>query len=1110
MSAVPGAPGSPADGRLLARRLWFRPDSPDGPSDSVDCCVCLSADGSLVVRAEGDRLFALDEEQRTVWTATVPAGGAGRVVWSPGGEVVVLAGGTVAVHDGDTGVVRGTAAHQPPALAPAAPGTGCLAVCGDGLRLAYPAPGAVVVRHRSGTGPTQRLPVSGTVTDLAWDATGRLLCVATTDGLQWWNPALGLMNRPPLGGRARLSAVACSPAHATVAFADAEGVHLLDQSAGAPRASAAVGSPVHALAFSRTGRHLVAAATDRVLVFLDHGLGRSVSLPVAPHSAGDFSMSACGRFLVRGEQHGASGTGLWELTDAAEQPLGRRPAARLRRWAAAMCASVGRALPSPGDTAPAVGPPTVLAPPGGGPAAPGFAWVGDGRYVHESRPGSLTARHPGARDKLWTADVPTGPAGAHDLEVSPVAGGSLAVASRAGVAPVAVVSPRRGIIRTSVPGGQAPVWSPVDADRLVVPEPGPSPTHLYLHDVSTGTRLLSRPVHAGVGRPAWSPDGRLLAAGTRGGVLLWRMPDFSRTPPVLPLSGGAFATRVAWSPDGSRLAVTPAAGQGPLTVWDTGSWHIQRELGQPGGVGWAPALAWSPDGALLAAPGPGEHTALVQIWDVGAAAVVLTLEPPTSIPGHLWSVRWSPDDRRLATTYRGGTTLLWEMRTRSGGTQAAGMPAGAARGGRAQSSGTAAALPEPGTTTTEDGGFAAAAPGTLPLPPAVLASLGSAAAAAGAATPLSTLAELALLLAPLWPEDAGVPRPHDGRAAAALRSLAWPPSARAALIAVVAAQLPPCPRFAPPANARPSELRDALDWGLGGTSVPPVTARPHERDLAAALERTRTDLLPTLRLLGPDAVARDPALALVLTRALVRNSEGTPAARRRAAGSHRSAPAGDEVDGPAAAGVPAELVRHGPPDRLVPSQLVLPDDVLTGLAAQDALLYRTRRGTAPEAASGSAVLVLDTGPAAQGQVGTCLRVCAHLLADGLLRAGRGVELLHLWSTEVSRRLLRPTDLRHLWLPGPPAASPQTHRAQTERRVTSALDRLGDGGAAATPRAVLLTHPYEARLNVPGALALRVHYPGHPVRTGEPDCWMLSPTERPERLRAVVDAVLAAL
>ncbi|MEU9478260.1 WD40 repeat domain-containing protein [Streptomyces sp. NPDC048191] len=1098
----------------LPRRLWFREEAGD--------CGGLSPDGTVFLRSGAGTVDAVDDGGRTIWSAA--AGGPGPVsaVWAADAdEVLVFPGGSLGrALDALTGAERFRFR--------AVPGTAgrAVAVAPDGLRTAVLSdPATVTIRHRR-TGATVHLSVGDRVADLVWDPGGRLLGVATTTALQLWNPATRSPHSTPCSGRTGLRAVAWSPDRRTLALADAEGVHLADaQGTAVPDSSAIAG--VYGLGFSRTGRFL-AVATARGVLVVDRTLKKVADIPAAPRTGADFGVCAAGRLLVRTEHEGRVGYALWELPDAGEPSPGRRADAAVRRWVAAMCGSVGRRVPVEGGTAALTAGPARPFGTGasaeedaeehaqqgdqenaddgrdaggqdaarqdaarqdaarqdaeeGGvhrPLAPGFAWLGVDATVAESRPGLLALTRPGVPQPVWTAAVPTAPWGAVDIEPSaealdPVGASvfpaALAVATRQGATPLTVLDAVTGSVLNRCPGGQAPVWCPTGGGRLVVPEPGRRPAHLYLYDFSepsSPARPVSRPVPRGVGRPAWSPDGSRLAAGTLGEVLLWRMPEFTRSSPRLTLPSGAFATRVAWSPDGSWLAATPEAGRGPIVVWDTVDWQIHRELGAPGGVGWAPALAWSPDGRLLAAPGPGRSPWALQIWDVAEGSVLLTLEP-APVPGPLWAVRWSPDGRRLVTTYGGGTVLVWELRS-----------------ARAAS----AAVP-------------------LPLPPPRLAELGGAAAAAEAAVPLSVLAELTALLGPSAGDRltgaAGLL--YGARAAEALRALSWPPAAHPALAAVTASQLPPDVRFAAPSGVPAAELRTALRRGLAGADQEVPELGPSVGELAAALERTRTGLLPALRLLGPDAVRQDPGLVHRVARGLGRPGPALDGRHPVAGLRLTMSPVGDEITGPTTAGDPAELVRHGPPDRMVPSQLALPDDVLAALYAQDALLYRTRSGAAPPATR-NAVLVLDTGPAAHGRVGTCLRVCAHALADALAGAGRQVELVRLDGRTGPVPLTGPTGLRRLWQAVPPAPPDPVRAAEL---TTGALTRLAAGTAGA-PRAVLLTHPHQPRLGVPGLLTIRVHYPGVPAPTTEAGCWTLAPDPAPDRLTDVLASVLAEL
>ncbi|MEU4153294.1 hypothetical protein [Streptomyces sp. NPDC026659] len=1079
------------------RHLRDLRDLPGG-ADGVRAVTGLSADGTLLVTVDGQRLSCTDDLGHGVWSAdretgapssgretgapsggretgapsggreaAAPSGPPARIVWGlDGGEFLVLGDGRLDIHDADTGALR-----TPPEGLATARGARAAAVSPDGLWVAFPRSGGGVTVHHRGSGEDRLLRTADPVADLAWDPLGRRLCLATHSSLQLWNVRAQRLDFSPAGGRPGITAVAWSPDRSLLACADADGVHLLTRDSGTVTAtSPLVAGEVLALAFSRTGQFLVCAERGAPVTVYDRALEPVARIPADVHEPHDVSMSAYGRVLVRvprarDTDEAGQALALWELPDATAPAPRRRSAAGLRRWTAAMCRSIGRSVPAPRTRALAASPPRLLHDAGPALAAPAFAWTGDDdRHVAELRPGLIGLRTPGEEGAVWASAVPTGRDGAHDLAVAPGTDGPVVVATRSGGTALTVLDRSTGALLASVPGGQAPVWSPLGTRELLVPEPVDVPTHLYLYDLrQPEPRPRSRPVAHGTGRPDWSPNGALVAAGTQGGVLLWRMPGFRRTGPRLSLASDTFVARVAWSPDGGLLAATPVAGQGPTVVWDTATWQVHRELGRPGGRGWAPALAWSPDSTMLAAPGPGQDTRAVEVWDVVRGERVLVLEP-TGVPvGHVWSVSWSPTGDRIATTYGGGTTLLWDLRT---------------------------------------GATPASPDAPLPLPLAALTELAGAAAAAEAAVPLSTLVSVTRLLRTAPPPGAELA--HQGRVAAELRSLAWPLAAHPALAAVVASCFPADPRFAPPPGVPTAELRAAVERGLRGGTEEPFPAALSPEVFAASLERVRAEVLPALRMLGPDAIRQDPG---IVRRFLRGRYDGGARTRRRPPLTTLRLPnaIGDDLTGPTAAGAPAELVRHGPPDRLVPSQLALPEDVREALRVDDALLYRTRLATAPVAVR-NAVLVLDTGAAAHGRVGSCLRVCAHLLAEALLRAGRALELVRLDGRSGPLPLMRQADLVRLWEPHPPAP-PDPARATA--LASAAAGRLVHP-TAGMPRVLLLTHPYQPRLELPESLTLRAHYPGHPVLATEPHSWTIDPDVAPERLRAVLAGVLSHL
>jgi hypothetical protein len=285
-------------------------------------------------------------------------------------------------------------------------------------------------------------------------------------------------------------------------------------------------------------------------------------------------------------------------------------------------------------------------------------------------------------------------------------------------------------------------------------------------------------------------------------------------------------------------------------------------------------------------------------------------------------------------------------------------------------------------------------------------------------------------------DEPGISRLRD----LAAREPRWGSDARAGFAALLASGLDLPGQYAPPPDADPADLRDALATALAGLTLAETDAGSAielsvaaPRPAGAVTDADRPAPVPTaalraaagavtdqvvtlLEILGPPACAADP----LLPARLAHRAPELPALPPRelrllAAASTRwptngeNAAAGTLLYSPGTAGV----ARSGPLTRLLPTQLALPASLLTMRLAESQLLYRQHQAPAPPAPE-PVTIILDTTPPTFGPAGNCLRLAAHLLTLTLWAHGRHPALVTLADPDNATELRAPADLLRLW------------------------------------------------------------------------------------------------
>ncbi|MBO3747502.1 hypothetical protein J5X84_15600 [Streptosporangiaceae bacterium NEAU-GS5] len=302
-----------------------------------------------------------------------------------------------------------------------------------------------------------------------------------------------------------------------------------------------------------------------------------------------------------------------------------------------------------------------------------------------------------------------------------------------------------------------------------------------------------------------------------------------------------------------------------------------------------------------------------------------------------------------------------------------------------------------------------------------------------------------------------------------LRDLKWPLTARVGLAALLLGELPPDPALRPPASSA-SDLRAALMNTLRKGGNRPTRPQPSPVPaIVAAAERVNAQTVTMLTILGPETVAADPVLPLrvrdrIATFPLLTSRQNTVLSTV-ATGMHSDALArtGSTAGGPGFNGVS----RKGKITNLLPTQLALPEDILTHRYAGQELIYRLHE-TDVVAPPTPVTVVLDTTPPTFGRIETILRIVAHAITTTMWAEHVSPTLITLDRPHHPRLLDNPTDLLAIW----------SARTLAAPELSAALASADGTGNETT---IVLTHHHLARdhpiLPGPRLRLLTAHAPG---------------------------------
>lgn len=159
---------------------------------------------------------------------------------------------------------------------------------------------------------------------------------------------------------------------------------------------------------------------------------------------------------------------------------------------------------------------------------------------------------------------------------------------------------------------------------------------------------------APVSAVAFTPDGKQLAVGGHGHVVLW---DLAVGRPIRELDTVGTVHAIAYNADGSRLATAGglAARAGEVRVFETQNWQLVATLPEHGDVVYD--LDFSPDSKLLAT---ASFDKTVKVWTLTDSRPIQTLKGHSDFA---YRVAFTPDGKRLVSSSKDRSIKVYSTST---------------------------------------------------------------------------------------------------------------------------------------------------------------------------------------------------------------------------------------------------------------------------------------------------------------------------------------------------------------------------------------------------------------------------------------------------------------